>query len=65
MTIKEKLLELLNDWDQEKINVSSWEQDFLETFEPHINTAPDELPNLSDKQEEAIEKMYRKYVEGE
>lgn len=49
MTTKEKLLELLNDLD----------------FEPHINTAPELLPNLSEKQEEVIERMYSKYIGGE
>lgn len=65
MTNKEKLLELLNDWDSGKINVNSFETDFLESFEPHINTAPELLPNLSEKQEEVIERMYSKYIEGE
>lgn len=65
MTTKEELLGLLNAWDSNKINVDMWEFEFLESFEPHINTAPELLPNLSEKQEEVIERMYSKYIEGE
>lgn len=61
MSTKKKLLELMNEWAQENINVSAWEDDFLESYtDYHVNNIPDFTP----KQEEVIDRMYDKYIEG-
>lgn len=58
MTTKEKLISLLNDRDTGECDFNSWEDDFLESFEQYLDTDPEDIPDLSKRQENVIEQMY-------
>lgn len=62
MTIKEKLLELMEEWANESINVTSWEDNFLESY-TYCNI--DDILDFTPKQEEVIERMYSRYILAE
>lgn len=64
MTTKQKLKELINRFI-EGSHLTSWEQDFIESFETYAETEAEDIPDLSSRQEETVDNIYEKYFIGD